>query len=94
MPAFPSRDAVFRRLLVLADVLGAAAALLFAVSVIGSGLASIRPTALVMVPFIVLVSKAIGLYDRDQHTLRKSTIDELPIDPLPLRCLRVGSVAG
>jgi exopolysaccharide biosynthesis polyprenyl glycosylphosphotransferase len=29
-------------------------------------------------PLIVLVTKAIGLYDRDQHVLRKTTIDEVP----------------
>ena len=75
---FPSRDAVFRRSLALADLLGAAAALLFAAIVIGTGSVTVRPTALLMTPFIILVSKAIGLYDRDQNTLRKSTIDELP----------------
>lgn len=75
---FPSRDAVFRRSLAFADVFGAAAALVFAVIVLGRGSVSLRPTALLIAPFVVLVSKAIGLYDRDQHTLRKSTIDELP----------------
>jgi hypothetical protein len=29
-------------------------------------------------PFVVVVSKALGLYDRDQHRLRKTTIDEAP----------------
>ncbi len=31
-----------------------------------------------MAPFVVLASKVIGLYDRDQHLLRKTTLDEMP----------------
>ena len=27
---------------------------------------------------MILASKALGLYDRDQHIVRKTTIDELP----------------
>ena len=29
-------------------------------------------------PFVLIAAKAIGLYDRDQHVVRKTTIDELP----------------
>jgi exopolysaccharide biosynthesis polyprenyl glycosylphosphotransferase len=65
-------------MLSLADVVAAYLALLFAVQVVGSGAPGLRPEALLLAPFVVLVSKAIGLYDRDQHTLRKTTIDEAP----------------
>ena len=30
------------------------------------------------VPFVILAAKAIGLYDRDQDVLRKTTLDEVP----------------
>ncbi len=72
------RDAVFRRGLGLIDVTAAYAALWLVVSVIGGGTVGLRPPALLVAPFIVLVSKVIGLYDRDQNTLRKSTVDEYP----------------
>jgi exopolysaccharide biosynthesis polyprenyl glycosylphosphotransferase len=72
------RDAVFRRMLGLADVTGAYLALLFVVLVVGDGTPPLRPAAVLLAPLVVLVSKTIGLYDRDQHTLRKTTIDEAP----------------
>jgi exopolysaccharide biosynthesis polyprenyl glycosylphosphotransferase len=75
-PLFHSRDALFRRLLAFADVLGAYAALILAALVRGQ--VSLRPEIILIAPFIVLASKTIGLYDRDQHTLRKTTVDELP----------------
>lgn len=77
-PARPGRDALFRRLLGLADLSGTYLALAFAVLVIGGRGHALRPTAALAGVFVVVVSKAIGLYDRDEHTLRKSTIDELP----------------
>ena len=53
-----------------------------------------RPTVVLLAPLVVLASKAIGLYDRDQHILRKTTIDEAPVDHLPGRALCAGGVAG
>jgi exopolysaccharide biosynthesis polyprenyl glycosylphosphotransferase len=72
------RDAVFRRSLGLIDVVAAYLALLFAVLVVHGGAVQVRPTAVLVAPFVLLVIKAIGLYDRDQHLLRKTTIDEAP----------------
>jgi exopolysaccharide biosynthesis polyprenyl glycosylphosphotransferase len=72
------RDAVFRRMLGLADVVAAYLALVFAVSVLGGAMPRLRPTIILLAPLVVLASKTIGLYDRDQHTLRKTTIDEVP----------------
>jgi exopolysaccharide biosynthesis polyprenyl glycosylphosphotransferase len=72
------RDTIFRRALALVDVTAAYLALLFAVLVVDGGAMRLRPTALLLAPFVVVLAKAIGLYDRDQNTLRKSTIDEWP----------------
>ena len=76
--AVHSRDAVFRRTLAVADVAGAYAALLLAAVTLGHGTTDFRLSAVLVAPLIIVASKAIGLYDRDQHILRKTTIDELP----------------
>jgi exopolysaccharide biosynthesis polyprenyl glycosylphosphotransferase len=73
-----SRDALLRRSLAVVDVLGAYFGLLVAVLVIGHGAIHPRSAAVLIGPFVVLTSKAIGLYDRDENTMRKTTIDELP----------------
>jgi exopolysaccharide biosynthesis polyprenyl glycosylphosphotransferase len=72
------RDAIFRRMLALADIVGAYLALLLAVLVVDGGAVGLGPATALLAPVVVLVSKAIGLYDRDQHTVRKTTVDELP----------------
>jgi len=71
-----SRDSRFRRLLIAADVVAAAIALFVGVLVTsGDGL---RVGALLTIPVVVLTSKAIGLYDRDELLLHKATLDEAP----------------
>lgn len=77
-PFVLERDALFRRMLALVDVAASYLGLLFAVLVIANSTARLRPTVVALAPLVVLASKAIGLYDRDQYTLRKSTVDELP----------------
>jgi exopolysaccharide biosynthesis polyprenyl glycosylphosphotransferase len=72
------RDAQLRRTLALVDVIAAYSALLIAVYLVGDGSVSLRSGALVIGPVIILASKMIGLYDRDQYLLRKTTIDEVP----------------
>ena len=72
------RDARFRRSLALADLLAAYGALLFATLVIHPGNVRLQWTAILLGPFLVVMSKAIGLYDRDQYIVRKTTIDEAP----------------
>jgi exopolysaccharide biosynthesis polyprenyl glycosylphosphotransferase len=52
--------------------------MVLATTVTGTGAAHLRPQALLALPLVVVISKAIGLYDRDQHLLRKTTIDEVP----------------
>jgi exopolysaccharide biosynthesis polyprenyl glycosylphosphotransferase len=72
-PAF--RDAVFRRLLVVADVEAAAGGLAVVGALTGRdpALASV-----LSVPLIVVLAKVAGRYDHDQVVLRKSTLDETP----------------
>jgi exopolysaccharide biosynthesis polyprenyl glycosylphosphotransferase len=72
------REALFRRSLALVDVVALSTALVTAVMIFGGGGRSLRPTSLLALPLVVLISKAMGLYDRDQHLLRKTTIDEVP----------------
>lgn len=76
--ALRSRDALFQQVLAVADVVGVYIALWFSVSVIAKSNVSLRPAAALIGLFVLLASKMIGLYDRDQHTIRKTTIDELP----------------
>ncbi len=67
------REALRRRLLALADLVAAAAAV-FVVLSSSTG----RLWALVLLPVWVVVAKLLGLYDRDQRALRHLTVDELP----------------
>jgi exopolysaccharide biosynthesis polyprenyl glycosylphosphotransferase len=69
------RDARFRRTLALADV-GAAAVAIVAVIVAAGG--TVELTLLAALPLIVFASKIAGLYDRDEHLLRKTTLEEAP----------------
>jgi exopolysaccharide biosynthesis polyprenyl glycosylphosphotransferase len=73
------RDTFLRRTLGCADVLAAYLALLFVVMVVPNlQPVHLRLADLFIAPFVLLAAKAIGLYDRDQHVLRKTTIDEAP----------------
>ena len=69
------RDAINRRLLAVADAAAAGLALNLAILATGG-----TPTYAVVAaaPLMVLVSKALGLYDRDEHVIRKTTLDEAP----------------
>lgn len=70
------RDAIFRRSLALADLLATSAALVLAVVVVGEG--RILAGAVAVPLLFVVVAKAVGLYDRDEHLLHRSTLDEVP----------------
>jgi exopolysaccharide biosynthesis polyprenyl glycosylphosphotransferase len=71
------RDSVFRRGLVLADVLAISAAFLITMFIVGRGL-GFTWVALAGLPILVVGAKALGLYDRDETLLRKTTLDEAP----------------
>jgi exopolysaccharide biosynthesis polyprenyl glycosylphosphotransferase len=73
LPGF--RAAVFRRLLVVADLAAASAGLALIATSNGHGM----PLASVLsVPLIVVLAKLSGRYDHDEVVLRKSTLDEAP----------------
>src|SRR5947209_9510659 len=69
------RDALQRRMLAVADAAAAAFALAGALTLAG---ATPSPAVIAVVPLIVLISKVAGLYDRDEHVLRKTTLEEAP----------------
>jgi exopolysaccharide biosynthesis polyprenyl glycosylphosphotransferase len=75
-PGVRERDRLFRRGLVLADALAAAVALVVGVTILGDD--TLDPMAALFVPLAVLVSKAVGLYDRDELLVRKTTLDDVP----------------
>ena len=77
MPAL-RREALQRRLLAIADVLGAALSLWVVLTLPGSG-DTPGLAALLGMPLIVIVFKIAGLYDRDQLRVMKSTLDEVPL---------------
>ena len=70
------RDAVYRRFLASADALAASCALLVSVAAMGNSRAGF--VTLLTVPLIVVMSKLIGTYDRENLLVRKSTLDEAP----------------
>src|SRR5215208_8427482 len=67
------RDARRRRMLAVADVTAAAAASIVAVSGI-----AYATWALLFLPVWILITKLIGLYDRDHRSIRHLTLDEIP----------------
>ena len=70
------RDRVYRRALMLADGLAAFAAVYVAVVVLGDD--TLQLASLLTIPLAVVVSKVLGLYDRDELLIRKTTLDESP----------------
>src|SRR5712692_9374045 len=70
------RDALFRRSLGVADVWAIGLALYLGVVAIGGD--KLRMATLAVPPLFVILVKAMGLYDRDEHLLHKSTLDEVP----------------
>ena len=57
-------------------MLAATLALALCVAMVGDD--QLRPAAIAIPIGLVVAAKAIGLYDRDQHVLHKSTLDEVP----------------
>jgi exopolysaccharide biosynthesis polyprenyl glycosylphosphotransferase len=73
-PRVLRREALYRRSLALADVCAAALAL---VIVVPAG-DSIEPLTLLALPLVVVVSKIVGLYERDEVVISKTTLEEAP----------------
>jgi exopolysaccharide biosynthesis polyprenyl glycosylphosphotransferase len=70
------RDSAFRRALGLADMLSITLALVATSFLFTSS--GITWATLAVPPLFVLLCKALGLYDRDEHLIHKTTIDEIP----------------
>jgi exopolysaccharide biosynthesis polyprenyl glycosylphosphotransferase len=70
------RDRRYRHLLALGDAGAALSALVIAVTLLGRD--ALTPALLLAVPLVLVASKVMGLYDRDELVLRKSTLDEAP----------------
>jgi len=78
---FPSaevlhRDLVYRRALAAVDVLAFGLSLYLAAVVIGDD--HLATGSVLALPLVVLLGKLLGLYDRDEHTLRKASLEEVP----------------
>jgi exopolysaccharide biosynthesis polyprenyl glycosylphosphotransferase len=73
------RDALFRRSLLIADLVAIVGALVLTV-VLSSRRVPLHLTweSLAGVPILLLGAKLLGLYDRDETLLRKTTLDEAP----------------
>jgi exopolysaccharide biosynthesis polyprenyl glycosylphosphotransferase len=68
------RDLLYRVLLGAADLISASAVLLLDVVALGDD--RFNRVALAVVPSVLLISKAVGLYDRDEPLLRRGTLEE------------------
>jgi exopolysaccharide biosynthesis polyprenyl glycosylphosphotransferase len=75
-PGAYKRDTIYRRSLIVADLLAAGVAGYFAI--VGVAGASLQPIVLLALPLVVLLGKLLGLYDRDELVFHKSTLDEAP----------------
>lgn len=69
------RDALRRRLLAAADLIGAASA---TITLTAPNFQEAGLWPLLFLPIWIAVAKLVGLYDRDQRSIRHLTIDELP----------------
>jgi exopolysaccharide biosynthesis polyprenyl glycosylphosphotransferase len=76
MVASQRRDALFRRSLALADCIALSLTLTIVVTIFPE--LELRPAALAGLPLTVLSAKLMGLYDRDETLLRKTTLEEMP----------------
>ncbi|HMD51847.1 MAG TPA: exopolysaccharide biosynthesis polyprenyl glycosylphosphotransferase [Solirubrobacteraceae bacterium] len=71
------RDAVFRRMLVVADVVAIVGAFVLTVELSRRSV-QLTWAAIAAIPILVVCAKLTGLYDRDETLLRKTTLDEAP----------------
>jgi exopolysaccharide biosynthesis polyprenyl glycosylphosphotransferase len=70
------RDALYRRVLAAADLFSSALALYIAVVLIAGEQLAVG--AVLAAPLVVVLNKLVGLYDRDEHLLLKTTLEEVP----------------
>jgi exopolysaccharide biosynthesis polyprenyl glycosylphosphotransferase len=70
------RDAVFRRSLALADLLAATVTIVVGGALLEADLVNLG--SLVGLPLIVFAAKTLGLYDRDELVVHKTTLNDAP----------------
>jgi len=90
------RDALFRRALLVADIAAILVALILTVA-LSSRRVPLHLTweSLVGVPLLLIGAKLLGLYDRDETLLRRTTLDEAPkLFQLATLCTLVALLAG
>jgi exopolysaccharide biosynthesis polyprenyl glycosylphosphotransferase len=88
------RDALFRRLLLVADVVAIVGAFALTVELSRRSL-QLTWAAVAGVPILVVCAKLTGLYDRDETLLRKTTLDEAPkLFQLATLCALVAWLTG
>jgi exopolysaccharide biosynthesis polyprenyl glycosylphosphotransferase len=90
------RDTRFRRALLTADTVAILGALMFTV-VLSSRMKALHLTweSLLGVPLLLVAAKLLGLYDRDESLLRKTTLDEAPkLFALATLCTLIALLAG
>ena len=75
--AVARRDAIFRRTLATGDAVAGVIAAILTNTVVGTEQPDLATLA--AVPLIVVLGKVIGLYDRQESVVRKSTLDEAPV---------------
>lgn len=71
-------DHRYRRLLGVADLTACLIAMTVCIPLLGGGNDRLRVGVIAGLPLVILISKLLGLYDRDEILLRKSTLDEAP----------------
>lgn len=88
------RDALFRRLLVVADVVAMVGAFLVTVELSRRSV-QLTWVGIAAIPILVVCAKLTGLYDRDETLLRKTTLDEAPkLFQLATLCALVAWLTG
>jgi exopolysaccharide biosynthesis polyprenyl glycosylphosphotransferase len=71
------RDALFRRMLLAADVVALVGAFMLTIGLAHRAL-QLTWVAIAGVPILIVCAKLAGLYDRDETLLRKTTLEEAP----------------
>jgi exopolysaccharide biosynthesis polyprenyl glycosylphosphotransferase len=88
------RDAIFRRTLLLADAVAIVTAFVLTVELSSRSL-QLTWAGIAALPILLLGAKILGLYDRDESVLRKTTLDEAPkLLQLATLCALVSWLAG
>jgi exopolysaccharide biosynthesis polyprenyl glycosylphosphotransferase len=88
------RDALFRRMLLLADVVAIVGAFVLTVELARRSL-QLTWAGIAAIPILVVGAKITGLYDRDETLLRKTTLDEAPkLFQLATLCALVAWLTG